>query len=65
MDEADPRYETMVERAQICASNARIASTKEIAAVLWRMAREYREKAAALDGGKRPDIGRPPGAIAE
>ena len=64
MDQADTRYEKMVELAQICANNARIASTKEIAAVLWRMAREYREKAAELDGGKRPDIGRPPGEIA-
>jgi len=58
------RYEEMAELAQICASNARIASNKDIAAILWKMAREYQEKAAELDGGKLPDIGLLPHRIA-
>ena len=59
------RYEDMIQLAQICAANARIASTNDVAAVLWKMAREYQERAAELNGGKRPDIGRPPPEIAE
>jgi hypothetical protein len=54
------RYEEMIEVARLCANNARIASTKDAAAVLWRIAREYQEKAAKLDGDKLPDIGMPP-----
>jgi hypothetical protein len=27
---------------------------------LWKMAQEYQRKAAALDGGKLPDLGPPP-----
>ena len=30
-----------VELAKICASNARIATTKEVAAELWRLAKQY------------------------
>jgi hypothetical protein len=54
------RYEELVELARLCANNARIASTTDVAAVLWRIAREYQEKAAKLDGDKLPDIGKPP-----
>ena len=44
-----------VELAKICAFNARIATTKEIAAELWRLAKQY--QAEAGDGSKQPDLG--------
>jgi hypothetical protein len=53
-------YEHLVEMARICAKNAHIASSKEIAAELWKTATEYRDKAANLHGGAAPDIGQPP-----
>lgn len=54
------RYDELVELACKFADNARLMKTKDIAGVLWKMAREYQEKAAELDSGKRPDIGPPP-----
>jgi hypothetical protein len=55
-----PRHE-LVELAQICARNAQIATSKEVALELWKMAREYRQKAADLDRGRHPHIGAPSG----
>lgn len=49
-------YEELVELARICMRQARIAQTKEVAAELQRMAREYQDKAARLTGGKLPDL---------
>jgi len=43
--------------ARLCALNARLASSKEVAAELWAMAHEYQQEAAKLDGGHLPDIG--------
>lgn len=58
-------YDDMAEMAGICAKNAHLASTREVAAELWKIAKEYQEKAAALDSGKLPDIGKPPRWITE
>ena len=49
--------------AALCARNSRIATSKEVAAELWRMAIEYQERAAKLDGGKQPEIGQRPSGI--
>ena len=46
-----------VELAKICAFNARIATTKEVAAELWRLAKQYVAEAGELDGSKQPDLG--------
>ena len=55
-------YEELAELARICARNARIATNKQVVAELWKMAVEYAHKAAKLDSGTLPDIGkRPPG----
>jgi hypothetical protein len=53
-------YDALSELARICAKNAHLASSKEVAVHLWKMAVEYCNKAARLNGGKRPDIGDPP-----
>jgi hypothetical protein len=55
-----PTYEKMAELARTCAKNAHIADRKDIAAALWKTARDYQAKAAKLNGGTPPDIGNPP-----
>jgi hypothetical protein len=47
----------------MCANHARIVSRREAAAVLWKMARGYQQRAADLDNGRLPDIGVPPSEI--
>lgn len=54
------RYQELVELARICAMNARLASTKDVARELWKMADGYRAQAMKLDGGRPIDIGPPP-----
>ncbi len=49
-------YEEIIEVAKICASKARQKATKADAAELWRIAQNYQHRAAALNGGKLPDI---------
>jgi hypothetical protein len=58
-------YDDLVELAGLCAGNARIAHSREVAIELWKMAREYQKKAAKLNGGKLPDIGKPPPCVLE
>jgi hypothetical protein len=41
--------EQHIEIARLCARQAYLTTTKEAAAVLWRMAQEYFDKAAKLD----------------
>jgi len=53
-------YDDLVELARLCGQNARIAHSREVAGELWKMAVEYQEKAAKLNGGELPDIGKPP-----
>ena len=57
-----PRHE-LVELAGICARNAQIATSEEVARELWKMAREYRQKAADLDHGRHPDTGALPSGM--
>jgi hypothetical protein len=52
-------YKEAAKLAAICARNACSASTKAVAAELWRMAKEHQAEAARM-GGKMPDIGDPP-----
>jgi hypothetical protein len=54
----------LVEMARVCASQARLTTSQEVARALWTMASEYhrraQERASMLDVGKVPDIGDPP-----
>ena len=51
----------LVDLANLCAFNARVESTdRRIAEELWKMALEYRARAAKADNGRNPDIGEPP-----
>jgi hypothetical protein len=45
---AGPIYEDLVELARMCARNARITTTREVADELWRMAKEYKAQAAEM-----------------
>ncbi len=49
-------YDDMVQYARDCMRAARTATSKEVAKELERLASEYQEKAAKLDGGKLPNI---------
>jgi hypothetical protein len=51
-------YDELAELALMCAYNARITTSEAVADELWRMAEEYRAKAALL--GNAPEIGKPP-----
>lgn len=53
-------HDELAELARICARNSWIADSKEVSAELWQMALEYQRKAAELDSGELPDIGKPP-----
>lgn len=50
----------LAEMAQMCAANARAIRDKRAIAELWKMALEYQEEAARLNGGRKPHIGPPP-----
>jgi hypothetical protein len=49
-------YEDLVELAKVCIRQARACTLPEAATKLRRMAKEYQERAATLDGGKLPDL---------
>lgn len=53
-------YNSLVELARICARNARLTSRREVAVTLWKVAREYQDRAAKLNCCKHPEIGGPP-----
>ena len=53
-------HDDMVKQARLCAKNAHQASMPDVARELSKMAQEYQRKAGKLDGGKLPDIGKPP-----
>jgi hypothetical protein len=53
-------YKELVDLAKSYANSARLTASPQIAYQLWRMATEYQEKAAQLNGGKLPEIGDPP-----
>jgi hypothetical protein len=51
------RYHELVELARICLRQSQNAQTEQVARTLRRLAREYLQEAAKLDGGKVPEIG--------
>jgi hypothetical protein len=51
-------YDDLVELARLCARNSRIATSRDVADELWRVAKEYQAQAAKL--GEFPKIGREP-----
>jgi hypothetical protein len=51
-------YDEYVELSRLCWRQATLAETPGVAEILRKMAREYQEKAAKLDGGKPPDLER-------
>ena len=53
----------LVELARICAAQSRLTTSKEVAQALWRLAKEYLERAAKLDCRRLPDIGDPPSLL--
>jgi len=57
-----PRHE-LVELAGICARNAQLATSTEVSRELWKMAREYRQKAADVDHGVHSEIGATPSGM--
>jgi hypothetical protein len=58
-------YENFAELARICAKQAHFNKDPEVARKLWRMALEYQQRAATLDGGIFPEIGTPPSVVDE
>jgi hypothetical protein len=50
-------YAEIIEVARICASKALLIASEDEATELWRMARNYQHRAAALEGNNRPNIG--------
>ena len=60
-DTAMHTYSEVLELAIMSARNARLASTKQVAQELWKIAQEYQAEAAKL--GEMPDIGEPPQAV--
>ena len=55
-----PGYTELVDLARLCAQQAHLTSSKEVARELWRIAQEYQRRAAKLHAGPLPDIGSPP-----
>jgi hypothetical protein len=53
-------YENLLELARICARQAWLSSTPQVAGELWRMAKEYQARAAEHDSSVELDIGDPP-----
>jgi len=51
-------YSEAFELATMCARNARLSTSRQVARELWKMAQEYQAKAAEL--GRMPDLGNPP-----
>lgn len=59
---AELRPWRLIDLARICAAQSRLATSRDVAHVLWRLATDYVERAARLDG-RRPDIGDPPALL--
>jgi hypothetical protein len=48
------------ELARLCAAQARLTNSRDVATALWKMAKDHQERAAQLDSGRLPDIGARP-----
>ena len=55
-----PNFADLAELAVICARRSRLVETESTANELWRLAKDYQERAAKLDHGTLPDIGNAP-----
>jgi len=49
-------YEDLVELAKICMRQARETKSRQVAAELRRMAKDYQKRAAELNSGKLPNL---------
>jgi hypothetical protein len=49
-------YEQIVAFARDCIRHSRTATSKEVSEELLRLAKQYQERAAKLDGGKLPKV---------
>jgi hypothetical protein len=56
-------FDDMVELAKLCAAQARLTTSRDVANALWKMATDYQQRAAQLDSGRLPDIGGPPALL--
>ena len=52
----------LVDLARTCAAQSHLTTSKDVAHVLWRLATNYMERAAKLEG-RRADIGEPPALL--
>ena len=52
-----PTYDELVELARICWRQSLVTQAQDVARELRRMAHEYRQRAAKLDGGRLPNFG--------
>jgi len=59
---AELRPWRLVDLARTCAAQSRLTTSKDVAQALWRMATDYSERAAKIEG-RRPDIGDPPAPL--
>jgi len=59
---AELRPWRLVDLARICAAQSRVTTSKDVAQALWRLATDYLERAAKLEG-RRVDIGEPPALL--
>jgi hypothetical protein len=53
-------YESLVQLTRMSARQAWLSANPEVAALLWRMAKEYQAKAAEHSGAAELDIGDAP-----
>jgi hypothetical protein len=53
----------LVEIAKVLAMQSQVTASKDVSRELWRLARDYQVKAAALAGGSLPDIGDAPAIL--
>ena len=52
-----PIYDDLVQLARICWRQSHVTQAQDVARELRRMAREYQQQAAKLDGGRLPYFG--------
>lgn len=52
-----PTYRDLVQLARICWRQSHLTQAQDVARELRRMAIEYQQQAAQLDGGMLPDLG--------
>jgi hypothetical protein len=56
-------FDDLAGLTKMCAAQARLTTSPDVAYALWKMARDYQQRAAELDSGQLPDIGEPPARL--